>query len=126
MARTFFIRAAILAFIAILVLACTTIEPFDGLTTTSTPTGRVPSDQYAIAQAVGNADPGVPLAWANPETGSAGVIQEIHSSSQSDKQCRSFITTRRTLSSETVLNGMACRSLGSSWKITKGNGNSDF
>jgi hypothetical protein len=43
-----------------------------------------------------------------------------------DEQCREFVTTRRTLSSETVLNGMACRSLGSSWKIIEGNGRSDF
>jgi surface antigen len=126
MITTFVIRAAILAFVTVFAVACSTVEPLDGSMVTSTPAEKVPSDQSAIAEAVGNADPGVPLAWANPATGSAGVIQQIHTGSQIDEQCRSFVTTRRTLSNETVLSGTACRSVGSSWKITKGNANSAF
>lgn len=55
------------------------------------------------------------LAWANPSTGSVGVIEEIGVDPESS--CRAFVTTQRTLEGETRFKGLACPSGDSDWKL---------
>src|SRR5689334_11939972 len=82
----------------LLLTACSTTEP---LVTASTPQPKTApqTDQAVIAEMVGRSDVGLqPLAWANPATGSAGVIQQIQPSANGDRGCRQFLTTHQTIS----------------------------
>ncbi|NKL33200.1 hypothetical protein GFL49_05035 [Rhizobium leguminosarum bv. viciae] len=50
------------------------------------------------------------LAWANPSTGSAGVIGQIDASTDGPDGCRGFVTSRQSLDGMTRFNGVACPS----------------
>jgi hypothetical protein len=97
---------------------CSTREPLE---TTAIPTSKpaaiVQTDQAVVADRVGNADAGVtPLAWANPSTGSAGVIEQIDDVANG-RGCRTFVSTQRTLDAETRFRGLATRTSSSRWKL---------
>ncbi|NKL39186.1 hypothetical protein GFL49_37015 [Rhizobium leguminosarum bv. viciae] len=57
------------------------------------------------------------LAWANPSTGSAGVIEQIDPSNDGPDGCRGFITSRQSLDGITRFNRVVCPS-GDSWKLS--------
>ncbi|MFK0335458.1 RT0821/Lpp0805 family surface protein [Rhizobium sp. NPDC090275] len=100
-----------------LLSACTTTEP---LVTASTGLPETPrqTDQAVIAETVGRSDEGMrPLAWANPSTGSAGVIQQIGPVLDGGQGCRQFISTHQTITGSSTLDGVACPSGNNHWKI---------
>jgi hypothetical protein len=100
-------------------IGCSHTEPLEtsAISTTSTRAAPPVTDQAIIAEAVGNAPTGVSkLAWANPATGSAGVIERIDTESSSTKGCREFVTSQQSLEGATRFDGIACPSDGS-WKI---------
>ena len=103
----------------LLLTACSTTEP---LVTASTaqPKTAPQTDQAVIAETVGRSEVGLqPLAWANPSTGSAGVIQQIAPTVDGGQGCRQFLTTHQTISGSSSLNGVACPSEGNHWKISR-------
>lgn len=103
----------------ILLTACTTSEPFVTASTTQ-PRSAPQTDQAVIAEVVGASDAAVqPLAWANPSTGSAGVIQQIEPATDADQGCRKFVTTHQTITGSSSLNGIACPSQDNHWKISR-------
>jgi hypothetical protein len=76
--------------------ACSQVEPL------GTPLARVPlvapADQAVIANTVGRSPVGATaLAWANPSTGSVGVIEEIDASIDGRNGRRGFVTSRQSL-----------------------------
>ncbi len=99
--------------------ACSTVEPLEtSLTTQSTPQ-QTQTDQSVIAEKVGQSTVGVePLAWANPSTGSSGVIEEVGVAPDSDGACRTFTTTQRSLAGEARFKGVACLSGDTHWKVS--------
>jgi hypothetical protein len=99
-------------------IGCSHTEPLETSLVAPTSTRTVPvSDQSAIAEAVGNApaDAG-PLAWANPSTGSAGVIERIAPATDSHEGCRGFVSSNQGLEGVTKFGGFAFPSDGT-WKI---------
>jgi len=113
-------RVALVCLIVIpALIACSHTEPLETATMPPAVSKAVPqTDQAVIADAVGQGTVGSsPLAWANPSTGSAGVIDQIDVSSDGAQECRSFVTSQQTLDGTTRLVGVACRS-GNSWKMS--------
>lgn len=101
---------------AAVLVACTHTDPLETSLVAPSATKSAPvSDQSVIAQAVGNApaDAG-PLAWANPSTGSAGVIEKIVNDNR--EGCRGFVSSNQGLEGATKFGGLACPSDGI-WKI---------
>jgi surface antigen len=95
---------------------CSTTEP---LVTASLPlpSQTVLTDKAVIADTVGKSDVGfAPLAWANPSTGSAGVIQQV-SPSLGNQTCRQFVTSHQTIAGTSEVRGTVCPSDGRHWKI---------
>ncbi|XAZ26006.1 hypothetical protein LVY75_35045 (plasmid) [Sinorhizobium sp. B11] len=88
-----------------------------------TPLARVPlvapvTDQAVIADTVGRGPVGATaLAWANPSTGSVGVIEEIAFSIDGPNGCRRFVTSRQSVDGTTRFSGVPGPS-GDSWKPT--------
>lgn len=109
-----------LAFLALSfpLFACSHTEPLETSAISTASPGAAPvTDQAIIAEAVGNAPTGVTkLAWANPTTGSAGVIEHINLESGGIDGCRQFVTSQQSLDGATRFDGLACPSVGS-WKI---------
>ncbi len=110
-----------LTFVALsfLLIACSHTEPLETSSVSIPPPKIAPvTDQAIIAEAVGNAPAGVSkLAWANPATGSAGVIERIKTESSGVEGCRQFITSQQSIEGATRFDGVACPSDGS-WKIS--------
>lgn len=105
-----------LALLAALLAGCTKVEPLETAAVTQSIPTPAKTDQAVIADTVSRGPVGVkPLAWANPSTGSAGVIEEIGVDPESS--CRAFVTTQRTLEGETRFKGLACPSGASDWKL---------
>lgn len=98
--------------------SCSSVEPLDGTSASvSKPSPAVQTDQTVLASKVGEAEPGVtPLAWANPATGSAGVIEKIDGKADGSS-CRSFVSTAQTLDGVKEVSGLACPTNDSSWKL---------
>jgi surface antigen len=112
-------RAAISILCLPMLVACSHTEPLESSVTSPTAAKLAPvSDQTVIAQTVGNAPTNAgPLAWANPSTGSAGVIQNIAPVNNGEQGCRGFVSSNHGLEGNTKLGGLACPSDGT-WKIT--------
>lgn len=113
-------RVAIASFLVMTAAtACSRTEPLETAITPPVAAKSVPlTDQAVIADAVGQGPVGSsPLAWANPSTGSAGVIEQIDASSDGPEGCRGFVTSRQTLDGMTRFDGVACPS-GDSWKLS--------
>jgi hypothetical protein len=77
------------------------------------PAGPIPgSDDAALIAAVADIDlartPDGPFAWANPSTGTTGVI---------DATCRRFSTTRRDVFGRRQFQGLGCSNDGERWQI---------
>lgn len=100
------------------VTACSHVEPLETpIARANTPHTAVVTDQAVIAATVGRGVVGATeLAWANPSTGSAGVIEQIDASSDGPDGCRGFVTSRQSLDGITRFNGVACPS-GETWKM---------
>lgn len=98
--------------------SCSSVEPLDGASASaSKPAPSVQTDQTVLASKVGEAEPGVtPLAWANPSTGSAGVIEKIDQKADGSS-CRSFVSTSQTLEGVREVSGLACPASDASWKL---------
>jgi hypothetical protein len=99
--------------------ACSHTEPLETVAVTSSvPKQAAMTDQSVIADAVGNAPVGAStLAWANPSTGSAGVIEKIDAAGDGPDGCRRFVTSSQSLEGTTRFDGVACPADGS-WKVT--------
>ena len=99
-------------------IGCSHTEPLEtSAISTTSPRAAPVTDQAIIAEAVGNAPTGVnKLAWANPATGSAGVIERVDTGNGGIEGCRQFVTSQQSLEGATRFDGMACPSDGS-WKI---------
>ena len=103
----------------LLLTACSTTEPLVTASTTQLKTAPQ-TDQAVIAETAGRSDVGLqPLAWANPATGSAGVIQQIAPTADGGQGCKQFLTTHQTISGSSSLNGVACPAEGHQWKISR-------
>lgn len=108
-----------LALVLLLAVACSTADPLEAsVVPVSTPAAAKQADQAIVADKVGQADTGVaPLAWANPSTGSAGVIEQV-SAEANGSDCRSFVTTQHTIDGLTAkVAGMACPTGDAHWKL---------
>jgi hypothetical protein len=78
----------------------------------------VMTDRAIIAEAVGSAPAGSrPLAWANPATGSAGVIEQVGTNVDEENGCRNFTASQQSLDGKTRFDRVACPT-GQSWKLT--------
>lgn len=99
--------------------ACSTTEPL--VTASIARSEGVPqTDQAVIAETVGRSEASIqPLAWANPSTGSAGVIQQVGPVANGDLACKQFVSTHQTISGSSSFNGIACPSDGKHWKINR-------
>jgi hypothetical protein len=98
--------------------ACSHIEPLETpLAQSAIPRQAPLTDQAVIADTVGRSAVGATaLAWANPSTGSTGVIEQIDPSNDGPDGCRGFVTSRQSLDGMARFNGVACPS-GNSWKL---------
>ncbi|KRB59516.1 hypothetical protein ASE04_26485 [Rhizobium sp. Root708] len=98
--------------------ACSHAEPLETpLAQANIPAAPPLTDQAVIADTVGRGEVGpTALAWANPSTGSVGVIEHIDASQDKADGCRGFTTSRQSLDGITRFNGVACPA-GDSWKV---------
>ena len=98
--------------------SCSHTEPLETpLAQANAPSAPPLTDQAVIADTVGRGEVGATaLAWANPSTGSVGVIEHIDAGQGEADGCRGFITSRQSLEGITRFNGVACPS-GDSWKV---------
>jgi len=108
----------------IVLMGCTANHTLDLGITQSAPKQEIvlPTDDRAvIADKVGSAPTEVfkPIPWANPGTGSAGVIESIATDTGLDRDCRVFITTRQKLDGTDRVRGIACRSDPKHWTIDR-------
>ncbi|WP_312876420.1 MULTISPECIES: RT0821/Lpp0805 family surface protein [Rhizobium] len=108
---------------ALVLTSCSHPEPLQTSTVAPVAATAVPiTDQTVIAETVGRATVGSdPLAWANPSTGSAGVIEQVRPGTNNPNGCRDFVTSRQSLEGVTRFNGVACPADGS-WKINGSSG----
>ncbi|MGR9249946.1 RT0821/Lpp0805 family surface protein [Rhizobium leguminosarum] len=108
---------------ALVLTACSHPEPLQTSTVAPAAASAVPiTDQTVIAETVGRAEVGSdPLAWANPSTGSAGVIEQVRPGTNNPNGCRDFVTSKQSLEGVTRFNGVACPADGS-WKISGSSG----
>jgi len=106
----------------VLLAGCTAFQSSDVNTKTNA-TGQTHSvlteDNSVIAQKVGLAPSGLfsPIPWANPGTGSAGVIESISTDGGVNPGCRAFITSRQRLSGTDRVRGVACQNDPKRWTI---------
>lgn len=86
------------------------------------PAGAIPgSDDAALIAAVADIDlartPDGPFAWANPSTGTTGVIGYVAEEQRDDATCRRFSTTRRDVFGRRQFQGLGCSNDGERWQI---------
>ena len=79
------------------------------------------SDDAALIAAVADIDlartPDGPFAWANPSTGTTGVIGYVAEEQREDATCRRFSTTRRDVFGRRQFQGLGCSNDGERWQI---------
>ena len=118
-------RNSILIFglLVVVITGCASQEPLEMTSATgATPATAPVADRTVIAEAVGNASAGSkPLAWANPGTGSAGVIERVEATEGHENGCRNFTASRQALEGKTRFDGVACPT-GQSWKLSADSG----
>lgn len=95
--------------------------------TAATPAGQPKtdetSDQLAIGQVVGSADPtatpaaGIP--WANASTGSAGVITSLVEEDVAGQTCRNFETSRHGYEGVSLYVGSTCKLPDGRWQVLR-------
>jgi hypothetical protein len=80
---------------------------------------NIAADNSVIAEKIGSAPAGVftPIPWANPGTGSAGVIESISTDGGLNDGCRAFITSRQRLDKTDRVRGVACQNDPKHWTI---------
>lgn len=85
------------------------VQPFD----------EPASDETAVMDAVARIDlgrrPHGPYAWANPATGSTGVIAAIE---EGDGACRRFKTTLHRYDGIALFDGVGCKGGDGTWNLT--------
>jgi surface antigen len=108
-----------LALLTMLTASCSTVDPVDSsVTSVSNPVAARQADQALVAEKVGEVGTAAtPLAWANPSTGSAGVIEQV--AAQTDgSDCRRFVSTQHSIDgSSKRLAGLACPTGDAHWKM---------
>ncbi|MBB3444073.1 RT0821/Lpp0805 family surface protein [Rhizobium sp. BK379] len=103
-----------------LLTSCSHTDPLEVGSVTSAPRAAPFSDQAVIAAVVGTGEVGTyALAWANPDTGSAGVIERIDPANGVANGCRKFVTSQQSLEGETRFDGIVCPS-GNAWRLSSG------
>lgn len=111
--------SGMLALLASFCVSCSTAEPVDSsVASVSSPVAARQADQMLVAEKVGQADAGVtPLAWANPSTGSAGVIEQVAAEGDGS-DCRRFVSTQHSIDgSVNKVAGLACPTGDAHWKM---------
>lgn len=82
---------------------------------------QVKTDQQALADAVSGIDlqrrPEGPYAWANPVTGTTGVISMITEAGETGAACRDFTTTMHSYEGIALFAGRGCRA-SEGWNLT--------
>ncbi len=84
------------------------------------------SDEATIRNAVSSADiellkTGVPLPWANADTGSRGAIDSLVEEKRNDRLCRRFTTSRESFDGVAVYTGQACMVAPGTWQMQEFN-----
>jgi len=79
------------------------------------------TDPAAVGSAVAKADlgereQGIP--WANPATGSAGVISYVEEVRADSRTCRKFETSRHSYDGIALFIGETCHAPGKDWTVT--------
>jgi hypothetical protein len=110
---------SVVLLLSLCLASCASQEPLEVTSTTQPATATTATtDRAIIAEAVGSATAGSrPLAWANPATGSAGVIEQVGTTVDQENGCRNFTTSQQSLDGKTRFDGVACPT-GQSWKLT--------
>lgn len=58
-----------------------------------------------------------PVPWANPDTGSQGVIQQVSEVEKSGGLCRQFETSRQAFDGVALYQGETCMKKGGNWVL---------
>jgi 17 kDa outer membrane surface antigen len=79
------------------------------------------SDASIIRNAVSavdlNASVGIPLNWANQDTGSKGTISEVRESNDDGLLCRKFKTSRESFEGVAMYTGSTCMNAEKQWFV---------
>jgi hypothetical protein len=100
------------------------IAPDKSLITGSIPESTTEtSDRDAVREAVASAgarlSESVSIPWADPTTGTVGVIISLSQSQSTAGTCRSFTTTRHSYEGIALYAGRACKFDGAPWRLVK-------
>lgn len=77
------------------------------------------SDEKAIERSLASMALDTPLPWANPQTGSNGVITSFSESPGNGMPCRNFRTTRHAYDGIAIFAGRVCQTPGMKWQVTR-------
>ncbi|MFK4824200.1 RT0821/Lpp0805 family surface protein [Paenochrobactrum sp. BZR 588] len=79
------------------------------------------SDRNAIRNVVSALDFSTwgmkPVPWANPDTGSQGVINQVSEVQKTDELCREFETSRQAFNGVSLYRGETCMRKGGDWVL---------
>lgn len=79
------------------------------------------SDRNAIRNVVSGLDFNTwgmkPVPWANPDTGSQGVINQVSEVQKTDGLCREFETSRQAFNGVSLYRGETCMRKGGDWVL---------
>lgn len=80
------------------------------------------TDEDAVARAVATADlttrPEGPFPWANPDTGTTGVISSLQPAPGLAGDCRAFTTSLHRYDGIALFNGTTCRADSGEWRLS--------
>ncbi|GHC71425.1 hypothetical protein GCM10010136_18600 [Limoniibacter endophyticus] len=81
------------------------------------------SDMFTIRNAVTSTDleqaAVQPLAWANAETGSRGIIEKIQQYEEQNRLCRKFEVLRESYKGVAMFDGDACVANNGEWMVRR-------
>lgn len=95
-------------------------KPDTSIVTASIPAQRqIETDPVTVGDAVVTANPGIDqgIPWANPATGSAGVISYVEEIKAESFTCRKFETSRHSYDGIALFVGETCRAPGEGWRV---------
>ena len=73
--------------------------------------------QAAISRTAADGTVGAGIPWANPATGTTGVISNVVEASVDGRTCRRFQTSRHSFDGVAIYVGQACRSQDAAWQL---------
>lgn len=83
---------------------------------------RLSTDEEAVARAVAAADmadrPAGPFPWANPDTGTTGVISSLQPTQEPIGECRAFTTSLHRYDGIALFNGKSCKAETGEWRLS--------